>query len=433
MLTDVIKNSLPLKKWGITDLRYLKAQLIEDNQTALSNFVPRPHNSYLDNPIQVLDFFSGAGGTSLGFAAMNMLFPVFSMLGGCDIDRISAETYSQNFGTPVINEDIRELADDSRLLDGLLDKIGYDPTKPLVLIGCPPCQGFSSHRKKHWNESDDLRNSLVIAFAKIVHHLQPAVILIENVPEFLSKKYWAYFSAARQSFLEDGYIVKQSIYNAAGFGVPQERFRSIVIGMKKNFIMPSAFLSPMNYRTVRQAIGGLPPVEPGIKNELDSLHNCPAHKQSTIDVISQVPLDGGNRPLGVGPKCLDRTKGFSDTYGRLFWDKPSITITHYSRNPASGRFSHPEQNRGLTAREAALLQSFPYGFVFTGKTDDVYRQIGEAVPPLLSAAISACIVIELLSVEPNDTELEASMPSVDSPVSSSYSSVIAGIKHNRNK
>ena len=431
-ITDIYTHLLR-EDWGLSNLRSYKPNLIEASQSVLEDFSPITAESYKSNKIQLLDYFCGAGGTSLGFACMNSVFPVFKMLGGCDIDKVSAETYSRNFGTPLINDDIRALANEPARLEALLNRIGYDPNLPLVLIGCAPCQGFSSHRKKHWNEADDIRNSLVIAFANIVHRLQPDVILIENVPEFLSKKYWNYFNAARQVFLDDGYHVKQSIYNAAAFGVPQERFRSIVIGMKKDFIMPSELLQPEDYHTVRQAIGGLPSVEAGRKNTDDPMHNCPAHKKSTIDVISQVPHDGGNRPYGIGPKCLDKTKGFSDTYGRLFWDKPSITITHYSRNPASGRFSHPEQDRGLTAREVAILQSFPYGFVFCGKSDDVYRQIGEAVPPMLSAAIAANIVIELLSSAPEDGDDISNVAYVDAPVSSSYSSVIAGIKHGRKK
>ena len=130
----------------------------------------------------------------------------------------------------------------------------------------------------------------------------------------------------------------------------------------------------------------------------------------------------------MGPACLDKTKGFSDVYGRLSWDKPAITITHYARNPASGRYTHPEQDRGLTAREAALLQSFPTGFEFTGKSDDVYRQVGEAVPPLLAAGVAVNVLIELISTVPTDEELKANPAPIEKPVSSSYSSVIAGIK-----
>ena len=162
------------------------------------------------------------------------------------------------------------------------------------------------------------------------------------------------------------------------------------------------------------------------------MHKSAAHNKSTLEVIRQVPHNGGNRPVGIGPKCLDRTKGFSDVYGRLYWDRPSITITHYARNPASGRYTHPEQDRGLKVREAAILQSFPYGFEFTGKSDDVYRQIGEAVPPMLSAAIAANVLIELLSSPPTASQLAEAPSSIEEPVSSSYSSVIAGIK-NRGK
>ena len=104
---------------------------------------------------------------------------------------------------------------------------------------------------------------------------------------------------------------------------------------------------------------------------------------------------GGSRPDGVGPKCLDKIKGFYDVYGRLSWDKPSITITQYARNPASGRFSHPEQDRALTIREAARLQSFPDGYQWEGALGENFKQIGEAVPPLLSLAIATQIALSL--------------------------------------
>ncbi len=426
--TNDLSEHLNKSKWGERDFRSLKRSLTLAVQQALENFAPLSANKYEYNQIQVLDFFSGAGGTSLGFAALNSVFPMFKMLGGCDINKISAETYKRNFDTPLINEDIVRLANEEGALERLLLSINFDPKKPTILIGCAPCQGFSSHRKKYWDEEDDVRNSLVMAFATIVGKINPDVIIMENVPEFLSKKYWRYFSAAKKVYQQLGYTVKEHIYNAAAFGVPQDRFRTVVIGMKKEFLLPEGYLTPSEYRTVRDAISQLPPVAAGIADPNDPMHKSAFHKQSTIDVIRQVPHDGGSRPEGVGPKCLDRVKGFSDVYGRLSWDKPSITITHYARNPASGRYTHPEQDRGLTAREAALLQSFPNGFVFTGKTDDIYRQIGEAVPPMLSSAIAVNILIELVSSEPTDKELNSSPQSIDEPVSSSYSSVIAGIK-----
>ena len=313
-------------------------------------------------------------------------------------------------------------------MDEFLERIGYNKKLPCILIGCAPCQGFSSHRKKHWNEEDDVRNSLIIAFSKIVERILPEAIVMENVPEFLSERYWKYFSSAKENCERVGYTVKQNIYNAATFGVPQERFRSVIIGMKKDFLLPEEVLQKENFRTVRDAIGNLPKVDAGIADPSDPMHKSAAHKESTINVIKSVPHNGGSRPEGVGPACLDRIKGFSDVYGRLYWDRPSITITHYARNPASGRYSHPEQDRGLTAREAALLQSFPNGFVFMGKSDDIYRQIGEAVPPFLSAAIATNVLIELISREPMMEEKATSLESIAEPVNSSYSSVIAGIK-----
>lgn len=431
MSIDLLRKSVSEGRWGLQDYRSLKMKLLRCAQEKQTDFRPLRKKGYSNNPIQLIDFFCGAGGTSLGFASINEVVPAFHFLGGCDINKASAESYAKNFGTPVINRDIIELAEDEDKLQEFLDDIGFDRNMPTILIGCAPCQGFTSHRKKRWNEEDDTRNNLVNVFAKIVGYIKPVAFVMENVPEFLSNRYWKYFSAAKERYLSDGYIVKENIYNAASFGVPQERFRSIVIGMKKNFLLPEGYLAPNEYRTVREAIGRLNPVPAGVADPHDPMHKSAAHKKTTIEVLAQVPHDGGNRPAGVGPACLDRTKGFSDTYGRLYWDRPSITITHYARNPASGRYTHPEQDRGLTAREAALLQSFPMGFEFTGKSDDIYRQIGEAVPPLFAAGIATNVLIELVSPEPTKDELEKSPSSIEEPVSSSYSSVIAGIKIKR--
>ena len=428
MLKGKIISCLHNNQWEEQDFRTGERELLIEVQKTLNTFSPMDKKDYENNPIQLIDFFCGAGGTSLGFAALNSVIPAFKMLGGCDINKVSATTYSHNYDTPILNEDITKLAYEDGTLDSFLEYIKYDKRKPTILIGCAPCQGFSSHRKKHWNEEDDVRNSLIMAFAEIVKRINPNVIIMENVPEFLSKKYWKYFSAAKQCYEENGYVIKNSIYNAAAFGVPQERFRSIIIGMKKEFILPTGYLQPCEYKTVRQAIGGLPAVTAGAVCPSDPMHKSAAHKESTLEVIRQVPHNGGNRPVGIGPACLDKIKGFSDVYGRLFWDKPSITITHYARNPASGRYTHPEQDRGLTAREAAILQSFPTGFEFTGKFDDIYRQIGEAVPPMLSSAIAVKVLVELLSKEPTIEQLENSPQTITEPVSSSYSSVIAGIK-----
>ena len=423
-----IEQQLVRENWGNADLRSREQELVQAVQQIVFSFAPIQRSHTKGNPIQLLDLFCGAGGTSLGFASLNKIIPAFDLLGGCDINAVSAKTYAHNYGTPLLCEDITELAYEEGKLEALLERIGYSSDKPTVLIGCAPCQGFSSHRKKHWCEEEDTRNSLVLAFAKIVEKLRPDVVIMENVPEFLSKRYWNYFSAAKTHFEHCGYTVKQNIYNAAAFGVPQERFRAILIGMKKDFLLPSGYLRSGEYKTVRDAIGALVPVQAGVQALDDPMHKSAAHKESTMEVIRRVPRDGGSRPAGIGPSCLEKTSGFSDVYGRLYWDRPAITITHYARNPASGRYIHPEQDRGLTAREAARLQSFPDGFVFQGNFDDMYRQIGEAVPPQLAAALAAHLLVELISAEPTKKQQEESPVAITEPVSSSYSSVIAGIK-----
>lgn len=430
MFHPLLENA-NLNVFGTSDYRNIGEQLFSKSCSALQQFSPLKYNSTSKNPIQIIDFFCGAGGTSLGFAAINEVVPLFHYLGGCDINEISATTYGKNFGTPVLNKDILEISQNSESIQTFLRDINFDFNAPTILIGCAPCQGFSSHRKKHWEDDDDERNSLVVAFSRIVSEIQPMAFLMENVPEFLSNRYWKYFSKAREAFIGSGYTVKQNIYSAAAFGVPQERFRSIVIGIKKEFLLPTGFFLSERYRTVRDAIEDLPPLFAGEVDVNDYLHKAVAHKQNTLSIIRQVPHNGGNLPVGIGPECLGRVNGFSDVYGRLSWDKPAITITHYARNPASGRYTHPDQDRGLTAREAARLQSFPDGFTFEGKYDDIYRQIGEAVPPLLSCGIACNLIIELLSCEPSKAQLDEGVKTVLLPVSNSYSSVIAGIKNTR--
>lgn len=382
---------------------------------------------------QVVDFFCGTGGTSLGFAALSRILPFFEIIGGCDIDADALASFEANFNAPGIQMDVRDLVEDDQMFARFLSQLKRrDEGKPLIVIGCAPCQGFTSHRKKNWDEKDE-RNTLVGVFASVALKLNPECIIMENVPELLGKKYWDHFSEARTMLEQAGYIVKQSIYNAASFGTPQERFRAVVIAHKKDFLLPEPLLEAGDYTSVRTAIGNLPLVEAGKTHPDDPFHRSAQHRKSTIDTIKAVPKDGGSRPRGVGPKCLDKVKGFSDVYGRLAWDKPAITITHYARNPASGRFVHPEQDRGLTMREAARLQGFPDGFHFCGSFDSVFKQIGEAVPPHLSCGVAANVLVELLSSPPLEEQKKASIESITQPVSSSYSSVIAGIKMKKSK
>ena len=381
--------------------------------------------------INVIDIFSGCGGMSLGFEAISSVVKSFNIIGALDINKQANATYKANFGINPTEKDIGKVASSRKEAYKFLDNCQYNSKFPLVLIGCAPCQGFTSHRKKVW-ETQDSRNSLVENFAKLASFLNPDVVIMENVPELLSQKYWNYFETARKILIANGYHVRQSIYNCAAFGVPQERFRSLVMAMKKDFAMPQGFLVADRFITVKEAIGDLPHIKAGERKGPDVLHVTADHREETIKTIKLVPKNGGNRPSGVGPKCLDKIKGFSDVYGRLSWNRSSITVTHYARNPASGRYVHPQQNRGLSGREAARLQSFPDGFIFEGTFDGKFSQIGNAVPPRFSSFVAAQVLCELLSCKA--PELTKRGPEdIISPVSSSYSSVIATSKLRRDK
>lgn len=420
-----IKSILKTEALKLTDAKKLQ----KITQDSLQSWTP------LSKPIQgakyqILDFFSGAGGMSLGFASLGRATGLIKVVGGLDIQPEAARTFQKNFGAPCILRDIRTLVTKHDIKNFLNQLPEYESKLPTIVIGCAPCQGFSSHRKKNWDKEDH-RNSLVGIFSKVAVDLKPEMIVMENVPEMLSKKYWHEFELARETFTKAGYIVHQTIYNTAAFGVPQERFRALVVAMKKDFNLPDELLHNSQFKTVRDAIGNLPPVIAGEIHPNDPLHKSAKHSRTTLETIRAVPKNGGNRPTGVGPKCLDKVKGFYDVYGRLSWDKPSITITHYARNPASGRYTHPEQDRGLTAREAALLQGFPKGFAFEGTFDGIFKQIGEAVPPLFSASIAAGLFLELVSKNKSNSKRKQNQRTILEPVSNSYSSVIAGIKMSR--
>lgn len=432
---EILINHVKSGQVGTADLRGFTKTLEKGVQSEIRKWRPGVRDSIGDQipPYQVLDFFCGCGGMSLGFAALSKVVPLVEIVGGCDINKDALATYERNFRVPGVKIDVRALANGSSEISKFLSFLPrFHKKRPTIIIGCAPCQGFTSHRKRHW-QKDDHRNSLVGVFASVAVKLSPECIIMENVPEMLSKKYWSHFIEAQTIFRKAGYKVSQAIYNLASFGVPQDRFRALVIAMKKTFLLPEPqILESSKFKTVWDAIGGLEPVAPGESHPHDKFHRSARHSSTTLQTIRAVPKNGGSRPPGVGPKCLDRVRGFYDVYGRLAWDKPAITITHYARNPASGRYVHPEQDRGLTIREAALLQSFPGGFDFCGGFDSIFKQIGEAVPPLFSAVVAADCLVELLSKEPTLKEVEQAIKPVTHPVSSSFSSVIAGLKMARN-
>lgn len=379
-------------------------------------------------PVDVIDMFSGCGGMSAGFLSVNGDAPAFRIAGAIDIDTVANATYERNLGVTPQQCDVGQLARSPKLLSSIVGPMRSDATRPLVMIGCAPCQGFSSHRNDAG--ASDPRNSLFVDFAKIAAKLRPAAVVVENVPELLTDRYWPFVKHARQILEKAGYFVHLGVHNMAEYGVPQERFRALMLAMPKPFRSPGPILSRDEFRTVREAIGHLPPVTAGERSSADPMHYTAGHKPSTIETIMAVPLNGGNRPDDVGPDCLRRAKersgkaAYEDVYGRLHWDRPAITITAYARNPASGRYVHPEQHRGLSVREAALLQSFPEDYDFTGSLDERFRQIGNAVPPAFAAFLAAHVLNELSSELPPD-EFD---PGITEPIGPSFSRLIPSLK-----
>jgi DNA (cytosine-5)-methyltransferase 1 len=355
------------------------------------------------------------------------------LIGGVDIDDHALKTYAANLEAPALRYDLRKVSGNEDLCDEMMSKTRRNPQNPLFLVGCAPCQGFSSHTKM--NDAEDSRRNLLPHFAKIVTLLKPDAILMENVPELLADRNWKYFRAAKKTMEGAGYVVRAKIYNFAEFGLPQERFRTVVMAFRGHFEMPKPFLSPHEFRTVRQAIGHLPPLNPGEVNSSDAMHITSAHRKSTIELLSKVPRDGGNRPPGMGPKCLDKARGkfggYTDVYGRLAWGRPALTITARCRTPSCGRFAHPEQNRGLSVREAALLQGFPPAFRFEGPFDDKFKQIGNAVPPVIAKHAAEHMFAEFRRIQENKHITVDLSSDIQASIGHGFSILINGIKKRR--
>lgn len=370
-----------------------------------------------------VDFFCGAGGMSYGFHQMGNLTGRLRWAGAVDIDKHAIDTYARNYGHRPANINLGEAE-----IDEIRASLDLKEGNELILIGCAPCQGFSSHRKKD-HRGPDSRNTLVGRFAEIAVELQPKMIIMENVPDLLAKKHWHHFKAFKDTVEAAGYHIAVKILGMADYGTPQSRFRTVLIAAR-DFIptLPDPVFTDAQYRTVRDAIGHLPPLMAGEKDPDDPMHITSKHRKETVDILRQVPKDGGNRPKGVGPQCLDKVAGFSDVYGRLAWDKTAVTVTARCRTPSCGRFAHPEQDRGLSVREAALLQGFPPEFYFEGPFDDKYKQVGNAVSPIFSTALAGH-VLSLLAGQ-NHAEKEEQ---INAPTFASYSGMIARSKQKRNK
>jgi len=316
-----------------------------------------------------VDLFAGCGGLSEGLKQAG-----FQTIAACEIDSIAVATYKLNHPDVIVFEGDIKLVDTSKvqkLLKG----------EPLhLLAGCPPCQGFSSLRRLNKKRSArDGRNSLVDEYYRFVKELRPLTIMMENVPGL--QNYFKFQNMLRK-INKLGYMLDTAVVNVADYGVPQRRRRLILVGSLLNEIKIAPGLNIK--KTVAMCIGSLE----SIRETNDPLHRIVAsHTKKITEMIRLIPKDGGSRtdlPEKYILECHKRKNvGFNDIYGRLKWNDRSSTITGGCLNPSKGRFLHPSEHRSITAREAALLQTFPmdYKFPVNATKTKIALMIGNALPP----------------------------------------------------
>lgn len=331
-----------------------------------------------------IDLFSGAGGLSTGLGAAG-----FTIRAAVEIDRTSASTYAHNHSsTSVMIGDIRRLTGPA-----LLRWAGLSPGGLDLLSGCPPCQGFSTLRTRRLvTSSSDPRNDLVLDILRLVRSMKPRAVLVENVPGLAGD---CRFHAFRKGLAASGYSTEYSVLDAQDFGVPQRRKRLVLVGLLNTRIPANIWSKDGCIRqTVRDAIGQLP--HAGTSG--DPLHDLPEQHGAIVAArIAATPNDGGSqRDVAARLRCAchRRSDGYSDVYGRMAWDEVAPTITTGCHNPSRGRFLHPVENRAITLREAALIQSFPKSYYFDlsrGK-EHAALQIGNAFPPRLIEPIARRLI-----------------------------------------
>jgi len=330
--------------------------------------------------IEMIDLFAGAGGMTLGFhrAGFRSVFAV-------EIELPAAKTYAANFGSAYV-------------YPGPVEEVDEFP-RAEVIIGGPPCQGFSPLGRDRDDRSRAAMNALWREYVRAVRQVRPAVFIVENVPEFLkSAQFVTFLETFRSDRLLRDYEIDTAVLNAVDYGVPQRRRRGFVIGSR---IGPARWPGKTHgpesrtgrpYATVRDAIGDLPLEPTG-----EDLHIGRNPKPTSIERYKAVP-EGGNRfDLAANrpdllPDCWRNKKsGTTDVFGRLWWDRPAFTIRTEFFKPEKGRYLHPEAHRPITHREAARLQTFPDDFVFEGSKIEIAKQIGNAVPPRLAEAVARSV------------------------------------------
>lgn len=335
-----------------------------------------------DRLIQVFDFFAGCGGTSKGFemAGCNIVFAL-------DNNVDATNTFKRNFpNTTVINKDITQVKLNE--IKPLILKCG---NQPLLFCGCAPCQPFT--KQKTTKKDADERIHLLSEFQRFVKAFKPHYVFVENVPGMQKRIYQSSPFKAFVNFLEDsGYYFEFKIIQSQNYGIPQQRKRLVLVACKLSEIsIPKEICDPSkglkNFSTVREWISDLPPIKAGEEHPTVPNHRSAQLSPTNLERIKSTP-EGGNRiswPKQLWLDCHNNGyKGHTDVYGRMKWDEPATGLTTRCISLSNGRFGHPEQNRAISVREAACLQTFPLNFIFHGSLNSMARQIGNAVPVKLA-------------------------------------------------
>jgi DNA (cytosine-5)-methyltransferase 1 len=326
-------------------------------------------NQQKKKDLLAIDLFCGCGGLTLGLKRAG-----FKIIGAIDNDPIAIETYKENH--PEVNvweNDIRKIN-----ISSLRKTLGIKKGDLDLLAGCPPCQGFSNLRTLNGAKKIiDNRNDLIFEFLRFVKELRPKTIMMENVPGLMKDLRFSFFY---HEIAMLGYKINYNVLNAGDYGVPQRRKRLLLLAGRKQKI---TFADKIESPTVKDFIRNLPKAG----KSGDMLHDFPERRSdSVLRRIMKIPKNGGSRhdlPEKEQLRCHKNCDGFKDIYGRLSWNKPAPTITSGCTNPSKGRFLHPSENRSITLREAALLQTFPMDYYFSIKKGKgaVAIMIGNALPP----------------------------------------------------
>lgn len=337
----------------------------------------------------VVDLFCGSGGVSLGLRAAG-----WQVLAACDNNSFAAATYQANHPDAVfVNGDIER----DETVDGIVSAVGERQVDLLVI--CAPCQPFSSQNR---HRGGDPREQLIVRALAVAERLKPKLIFFENVPGLATPAYRSIVAEVRVRLAAMDYVLSQpAVRDAASFGVPQRRKRCIMIAAGSNAAI-DAFEGldvAAPERTVHAAISDLPRLASGEAAPGDPLHRARSHLPIALERLGHIPQDGGSRkslPERLRLACHEgKDKSFSDVYGRMAWKSVAPTLTTGCTDVTRGRFAHPDQDRAITLREAARIQSFPDDYVFSGNGSQVARQIGNAVPPDMIKAFAPAFAAAL--------------------------------------